>query len=67
VPQEYPPLLDPTSVFLARLQIAATQANAAARPVADLTKIAIDNESRLFVLPAALMARWAGLGSGLEA
>jgi hypothetical protein len=67
VPQEYPPLLDPTSVFLARLQIAATQANATARPAADLTKITIDNESRLFVLPSALMARWAGLGSGLEA
>ena len=66
-PQEYPPLLDTTSVFLARLQIAATQASATARPAADLTKITIDNESRLFVLPSTLVARWSGLGSGLEA
>lgn len=67
VPQEYPSNFDTTSVFLARLQIAATQASSGARPSADLTKITIDNESRLFVLPSALMARWAGLGSGLEA
>ena len=66
VPQEYPPLLDTTSVFLARIQIVASQTNATARPLADLTKITIDNNSRLFVLPSALMARWAGLGSGLE-
>ena len=68
--QEYPSentkSFDTTSVFLARLLIAATQANATARPAVDLTKINIDNESRLFVLPSALMARWSGLGSGLE-
>ena len=65
-PQEYPPLADTTSVFLARIEIAATQAGAGQRPVADLTKITIDNQSRLFVLPTMLLARWAGLGFGQE-
>lgn len=66
-PQEYPKNFDATSVFLARIKIPATQTNATARPVADLTKMDIDNRSRLFVLPSALLARWSGAGSGLEA
>ncbi len=65
-PQEYPPLADLTSIFLARIQIVASQASPGARPVADLTKITIDNESRLFVPPAALLSRWVGLGFGQE-
>jgi hypothetical protein len=65
-PQEYPPLADLTSIFLARIQIVASQASAGARPVADLTKITIDNASRLFVLPTALLARWVGLEFGQE-
>ena len=63
-PVEYPPGFDATSVFLARVQVVATQASPGARPAADLTKITIDNLSRLFVYPAALTARWAGLISG---
>jgi len=66
-PTEYPPQFDATSVFLARLQIVATQAGAGQRPVADLTKININNLSRLFLYPVALLARWTGLGSGAEA
>ncbi len=67
IPVEYPrdPDFDTTSVFLARLQIAATRAAPGARPVADLTKIQIDNLSRLFVYPGALVARTAGLISGV--
>jgi hypothetical protein len=67
IPQEYPPLADTTSVFLARLQIAASQVSADARPVADLTSIAVDKMSRLFVLPTTLLARYVGLAPGPEA
>ena len=65
-PVEYPPLFDATSVFLARIQIAATQTSPGTRPSADLTKITIDNLSRLFLFPESLVARWTGLSSGTE-
>jgi hypothetical protein len=66
-PVEYPSgFADPTAVFLARLEIAATQAGAGQRPVPDLTKITIDNQSRLFVLSTMLVSRWMGLGFGQE-
>lgn len=66
---EYPqdPEFDKTSVFLARMKIPATQAGAGATPTYDLTKVnndSIDNLSRLFLYPAALLARWAGLTTG---
>ena len=67
---EYPPEdknFDRTSVFLARLSIPATQENAGDTPAYDLTKLAaenIDNLSRLFLYPGALLARWAGLTTG---
>jgi hypothetical protein len=64
--QEYPPLADITSIFLARIQFAASQPSPGARPVPDFTHISIDNESRLFVLPTVLLARWIGLGFGQE-
>jgi hypothetical protein len=66
-PVEYPsdPDFDRTAIFLARIKVAATQAAPGARPVYDLTQpIAIDNLSRLFLYPAALVARWAGLTTG---
>jgi hypothetical protein len=66
-PVEYPsdPTFDRTSVFLARVKIAATQAVAGAVPVWDLSKpIDINNLSRLFLYPAALVARWTGLTTG---
>jgi hypothetical protein len=63
---EYPPKFDPSSAFLARILLPATQSAPGARPVADLTKLSIDNLSRLFVYPGALVARWTGLSSGTE-
>jgi hypothetical protein len=66
-PVEYWPGADTTSIFLARIQIAASQPSAGARPVADFTKITYDNLSRLFVLPTTLLARWIGLDFGQEA
>jgi len=66
-PVEYPsdPDFDRSSIFLARIKVVATQAGAGAPPVYDLTKpIAIDNLSRLFLYPAALLARFAGLTTG---
>jgi hypothetical protein len=65
-PAEYPPKFDATSVFLARTLIAATAGTAGQPPTWDLTHISIDNNSRLFVYPAALFARLGGLGSGRE-
>lgn len=67
--QEYPedPHFDRTAVFLARVKIPATQAGAGAIPKPDLSNpnsISIDNLSRLFLYPGALMARWAGLTTG---
>jgi hypothetical protein len=63
---EYPPDFDISSVFLARVLIAATKGTSGQAPTPDFSKIAIDNNSRLFVYPAALLARLAGLGSGAE-
>jgi hypothetical protein len=65
-PLEYPvdPNFDRTSVFLARVNIAATQASPGTVPVWDLTAITINNLSRLFLYPSALLARWAGLTTG---
>ncbi len=65
-PVEYPPGFDTTSVFLARILSAAVKGTGGQPPTFDLTKIAIDNNSRLFVYPAALLARLSGLGSGTE-
>jgi len=63
---EYPPGFDASSVFLARVLIAATKGASGQPPKLDLSNISIDNNSRLFVYPAALLARLAGLGSGTE-
>ena len=65
-PVEYPsdPKFDRTAVFLARVSITATQASDGAMPVWDLSKIDINNLSRLFLYPGALVARWAGLTTG---
>jgi hypothetical protein len=67
-PQEYPPGFDATSVFLARILIPATAGSGGAPPVWNLDphNIVIDNDSRLFLYPAALLARLMGLGSGAE-
>ena len=67
-PQEYPPGFDATSVFLARILIPATAGTGGAPPVwtLDPKQIAIDNDSRLFLYPAALLARLVGLGCGAE-
>jgi hypothetical protein len=66
IPVEYPsdPKFDRTSVFLARVKITAAQANPGDRPTYDVTKIDINNLSRLFLYPTALLARWAGLTTG---
>jgi hypothetical protein len=68
-PPEYPadPKFDRTSVFLARITIPATQTAPGVRPSYDLTKLTADNInnlSRLFLYPGALLARWAGLTTG---
>lgn len=60
------PGFDPTSVFLARLKIAATRAAPGQRPAMDLTKIDIDNHARLFVYPPALVARQGGFANGTK-
>ena len=60
------PDFDTSAVFLARLKIAATRAAQGQRPVMDLTKIDIDNRSRLFVYPAFLIARQAGFANGTK-
>jgi len=65
-PAEYPPGFDASSVFLARLLIGATPGTAGAPPTWDLTRISIDNTSRLFLYPAALLARLIGLNSGAD-
>jgi hypothetical protein len=64
---EYPPNFDTSSVFLARVLIAAKAGTAGQPPVWDLTKISINNNSRLFVYPSALLSRLGGLSSGTEA
>jgi len=63
---EYPPGFDASSVFLARMLIGATPGAAGAPPTWDLTKISIDNTARLFLYPAALLARLMGLDSGAD-
>lgn len=65
VPVEYPPGFDLTSVFLARISIPAT-ANGNNPQTWDLSKVTIDNFSRLFLYPSGLVARWSGLSSGTE-
>lgn len=63
---EYPPGFDTTSVFLARLLIAATAGSPGNPPTWNLNSITINNNARLFLYPAALMARFAGFASGAE-
>ncbi len=63
-PVEYPPNFDASSVFLARILIAATAGASGEPPTCDFTKITIDNNSRMFLYPAALLARLIGLNSG---
>jgi hypothetical protein len=66
-PVEYPsdPTFDRAAVFLARVKIPATRTGPGATPAPDLTKnIDINNFSRLFLFPGALMARWVGLSTG---
>ncbi len=67
IPVEYPSDLrfDRTSVFLARVKITAQQAAAGDRPTYDVTKMDINNLSRLFLYPTALLAHWAGLTTGV--
>lgn len=65
---EYPPGFDTTSVFLARILIPATPGTGGNPPVWNLTGLTaaanIDNQSRLFIIPPSIVARWNGLGSG---
>lgn len=56
-PQEYPAGYDDTAVFLARLTVAATSAGPGKKPAFDYSTINVDNMSRLFVYPVALLAR----------
>ena len=64
---EYPPGFDKSSVFLARILIAAAKGAAAGQPPTyNLAQITIDNNSRLFVYPVGLLARLNGLGAGKE-
>lgn len=66
-PSEDPPLLDPSSVFLARITIPATAPTIAGQPPSyTLSGISIDNMSRLFVYPPSLVARTLGLTSGTQ-
>ncbi len=63
---EYPPSFDTSSVFLARIQIAATAGASGQPPVYNLAQVSINNNSRLFLYPAGLLARLIGLGAGTE-
>lgn len=63
-PPEIPPDFDASSVFLARITIPATEGASGEPPNFDLNSIVIDNLSRLFLYPAALVARSIGLSSG---
>ncbi len=65
-PAEIPAGFDPSSVFLSRLTIPATSGGAGQPPNFDLNKIIIDNLSRLFLYPSALVARTIGLNSGAQ-
>lgn len=62
---EYPPNLDTSAVFLARILIpAAAPTSAGLPPSANVNQIFIDNMSRLFLYPTSVLARAAGLSSG---
>jgi hypothetical protein len=66
---EYPPNFDPTAVFLARILIPATAGTAGHPPTWNLAGLGsgnIDNMSRLFLVPLAVVSRFNGLGSGKE-
>jgi len=66
---EYPPTFDQTAVFLARILVPATAGTTGNPPAWNLTGLGaanIDNTSRLFLVPAAVLTRWNGLGSGTE-
>jgi hypothetical protein len=63
-PPEIPPGFDASSVFLARITIPATEGASGEPPNFDLNSITIDNLARLFLYPAALVARSIGLSSG---
>jgi hypothetical protein len=63
---EYLDGFDTSSVFLARILFPAAAGAGSNGPTYDLTKLSIDNNSRLFLYPAGLVARLAGLGSGSE-
>jgi hypothetical protein len=66
---EYPPNFDQSSVFLARISFPA-KAGATGQPptynLAQISQTSINNNSRLFVYPAGLLARLSGLGAGAE-
>lgn len=66
VPAEIPGSVDPSSVFLARITIPATPGVAGDPPVYDLSGIAIDNFSRLFLYPLSLVSRSLGFAAGAE-
>jgi hypothetical protein len=66
---EYPPNFDQTAVFLARILVPATAGTGGNPPVWNLSGLGsanIDNNSRLFLIPAPVLARWDGLGSGTQ-
>jgi hypothetical protein len=63
-PAEIPPGFDASSVLLERIKIPATEGASGEPPNFDLNGIVIDNLSRLFLYPAALVARSIGLSSG---
>jgi hypothetical protein len=65
-PAEIPPGFDPSSVFLARISIPASEGAPGQAPNYNLNGIFIDNHSRLFLYPASLVARTIGLISGTE-
>jgi hypothetical protein len=68
-PAEYPPNFDQTAVFLARILIPATAGTTGNPPtwnLAGLGSANIDNNSRLFLVPLSVVARWNGLGSGTQ-
>jgi len=64
---EYPPGFDNSGVFLARILIPATASGGGQAPAAQFDQVkSPDSSQRLFVFPAALVARWIGLTSGTE-
>jgi hypothetical protein len=71
---EYPPDFDSSSVFLARILIQAKASGGGQAPAVQFDQIkppgppllTIDNSSRLFAFPSALVARSIGLISGTE-